>query len=180
MEPVPINMDPESTQLIASRRYSSEQITGLYRVPPHLAGDLSHAIGVSNIESQGLSFVVYTMLPWIVRWEKAMKRQLLTSREKSTYVFKFNVAGLLRGDQTARAGYYQTLFNLGVVSPNDIREAEDMNPIEGGDQYFIQGNNAVPLDKIADLVQAQIDKAKAPPQPPPVQSSLLPAPEPKA
>ena len=162
MDATQMNMDPLSTQLIEARRFSGQQITGLYRVPPHLAGDLSQAIGSSNVESQGLSFVVYTMLPWIVRWEKAMRRQLLNDEEKQKYQIKFNVNGLLRGDQAARAMFYEKMFNLGAYSPNDIREKEDENSVDGGDQYFVQGNNCVPLDKIGELTQANIDKAKAP------------------
>ena len=173
MEAVPINMSPETTQLIAARHFGVEDIARLYRVPQHLIGEMGAAT-LNNIESQGISFVVYTMLPWIIRWEKAMQRQLLTEEEKKTYRFKFNVAGLLRGDQAARAVYYQTLFNLGALSPNDIRQSEDMNPIDKGDQYFVQGNNAVPLDKISEMVQANIDKAKAPPPEP--KMPMLPPP----
>lgn len=175
MEPVPINMNPEDTQLLATRQFSVTEIARWYRLPPHLLADLSQA-SFSNIESEGLSFIVYSMMPWIVRWEKAMQRQLLTAEEKNKYRFKFNVNGLLRGDQAARAQFYQTMFNLGAYSPNDIREKEDENPIDGGDQYFVQGNNAVPLDKIGELTQAQIDKAKAPPPQP--QASQNPAPVP--
>lgn len=168
MEPVPINMNPEDTQLLATRQFSVTEIARWYRLPPHLLADLTQA-SYSNIESEGLSFIVYSMMPWIVRWEKAMQRQLLTPAEKKKYRFKFNVNGLLRGDQAARAQFYQTMFNLGAYSPNDIREKEDENPIEGGDQYFVQGNNAVPLDKIGELAQVQIDKSKAAPSPPPQQ-----------
>lgn len=165
MEAVPINMDPEAMQMIAARQFSITEIARWFRLPPHLLADLSQA-SFSNIEAEGLSFIVYSMLPWITRWEKAMQRQLLRPEEKTRYRFKFNVNGLLRGDQAARGIFYQTMFNLGAYSPNDIRGLEDENPIDGGDQYFVQGNNAVPLDKIGELTQANIDKAKAPaPQP---------------
>ncbi len=162
MEAQVIDMDPETTQLLESRRFSITEMARWYRLPPHLLADMSGAT-FSNIESEGLSFVVYSMMPWIIRWEKAAQRQLLTKDEKKRYRFKFNLNGLLRGDQAARGAFYQVLFNLGAASPNDIREYEDLNPIEFGDQYFVQGNNAVPLDKIGQLAQANIDKAKAPP-----------------
>lgn len=160
MAPVTLNMDPESTQLLASRQFAVTEIARWYRLPPHLLADLSRSTN-NNIEAQGLEFIIYSMLPWIVRWEKAMQRQLLTTEEKKSYRFKFNVNGLLRGDMAARAQFYQTMFNLGAFSPNMILEFEDMNPVEGGDQHFVQGNNAVPLDKIGELTQAQIDKASA-------------------
>lgn len=134
-------------------------------------GVVSHNSTNNNIEFQGLEFLVYSMMPWLVRWEKAMNRQLLTIKEKKTHHFKFDITGLLRGDQAARSTYFQILFNIGALSPNDIRQREDLNPIDGGDQYFIQGNNAVPLDKIGELVQSTIDKNKQPPAP-----KALPAP----
>lgn len=173
MEPVPINMNPEVSQLLETRRFTPNDIARLFRLPPHLLGDMSQA-SYANIESEGLSFVVYSMIPWISRWEKALQRQLLTDKEKSQYRFKFNVNGLLRGDSAARAQFYQTMFNLGAYSPNDIRGLEDENPVEGGDQYFVQGNNCVPLDKIGELVQANIDKAKAPPPQPQQQNVAHP------
>jgi len=166
MDAKPIDMNPEATQLLASRQFSVNEIARLFRLPPHLLADLTRSTN-NNIEAQGLEFIVYSMLPWIIRWEKAMQRQLLTDEEKKKYRFKFNVNGLLRGDQAARGQFYQVMFNLGAYSPNDILELEDRNPVDGGDQRFIQGNNAVPLDKVAALTQANIDKAKAPPPTPP-------------
>lgn len=162
-----ISVDPEQSQLIQARKLNSTDVVMFWRVQPHMIGDLERAT-FSNIEQLSIDFVKYTMLPWVVRWEKALYRQLLTAEEKRAgYYFKFNVNGLLRGDEQARAQFYQILFNIGAFSPDDIRELEDRNPLPGGigAQYFIQGNNAVPLDKVSDLAQAQIDKAK---QPPPV------------
>lgn len=162
MEPVDLTFSPEASQLLAARQFGVSEIARLWKVPPHMIGDLSRAT-YANIESEAMSFIVNTMLPWIVRWEKALYRQLLSKEEKKKYRFKFNVMGLLRGDSAARAQFYQVLFNMGAASPNDIRAFEDMNPIEGGDQYFVPGNNLVPLDKIAELAQAEIDKLLAPP-----------------
>lgn len=168
--PAPINMNPEETQLILARQFSVTEIARWYRLPPHLLADLSRST-FANIEAENLSFVVHSMLPWIARWERALYRQLLTTSEKARYRFRFNVNGLLRGDTAARAQFYQVMFNLGAFSPNDIRAREDENPIPGGDQYFVQGNNAVPLDKVGQLAQAQIDAANKP-DPAPQQAAM--------
>lgn len=160
MEPVPINMNPDETQLLATRQFSVTEIARWYRLPPHLLGDLTRS-SFSNIEQQNLDFIVYSLTPWIVRWEKAMQRQLLTAEEKKQYRFKFNINGLLRGDAAARASFYRTMFDLGAMSPNDIRNSEDMNPTEYGDQYFVQGNNAVPLEQVGDLAAAHVELAEA-------------------
>lgn len=160
MEAVPFTLSPEASQLIMSRQFSVNEISRLLRVPPHMLSDLSRAT-FSNIEEMGQEFVVYSLMPWIVRWEKALFRQLLTPEEQKKYRFKWNVMGLLRGNQAARSAFYQVLFNMGALSPNDIRELEDLNPVDGGDQRFVPANNLVPLTTIGELAQANVDKVKA-------------------
>lgn len=154
MDVVPINMSPEHTQLILARQFSVTEIARWYRLPPHMLADLTRS-SFSNIESEMLSFVIHSMVPWIVRWEKALFRQLLTKEQKKRFRFKFNMVSLLRGDSAARAAYYKALFEMGVFSPNDINELEDRNPVEGGDQRFVPGNNLVPLA----VMQKQTDDA---------------------
>lgn len=160
MEAIPFTMSPEVSQLILARQFGVTEISRLLRIPPHMLMDLTRAT-FSNIESQGLDLIIYSLMPWIVRWERAMQRQLLFEPEKAKYRFKFNVMGLLRGDQAARAAFYKAGFDMGVFSPNDIREYEDLNPVEGGDQRFVPANNLVPLTAIGEMAQAQIDKTKA-------------------
>lgn len=162
MEPVPINLSPQDSQLIEARKWPISEIARMYRIPPHMLGDLSRATW-SNIESENLSFLVGTMTPWIRRWELAMQRQLLTPSERSGLQIKFNEKALLRMDAVARSQYYRQLFDMGSLSPNDIREKEDMNPIDGGDQYFVPANNLVPLDMIEDVVAGSMRPATAAP-----------------
>lgn len=161
MEPVSFSIAPEASQLIEARKFSIREIARIYRVPPHMIADMLDGVR-ANVEAEGISFVVNTMRPWVVRWEKALRRQLLTEEEKRTYFFNVNMMGLLRGDSAARAQYYKMRFDMGSLSPNDIRELEDENPVDGGDQYFVAANNLMPLDKIGELAQAQIDKLNEP------------------
>lgn len=180
MEAVPFTMSPEQSQLILARQYSVVEVARLLRLPPYFLMDLTQG-KYNNLEAQGQDLVVYSLMPWIVRWEKAMQRQLLADAEKKKYKFKFNVMGLLRGDQQARAMFYQAGFNMGVLSPNDIRELEDLNPVEGGDQRFVPANNLVPLETIGKLAQANLEKLEADterakrPDPVPVQAPAEPA-----
>lgn len=178
MDAIPFTLSPEVSQLIASRQYGVVEVARLLRLPPYFLMDLTQG-KYNNLEAQGQDLVIYSLMPWIVRWEKAMQRQLLTDAEKKKYKFKFNVMGLLRGDQQARAMFYQAGFNMGVLSPNDIRELEDLNPVEGGDQRFVPANNLVPLETIGKLAEANLEKleaeterAKAPPPAP-----VAPAPQ---
>lgn len=161
IEPREISVNPEASQLLESQKFSVLDIARFYRMQPHKLGDLGRAIQ-SNIEAENSSFVTDTMMPWIVRWEMAIYRQLLSAEEKRRFYAKFNVAAMLRGDSGQRAALYTALFNLASLSPNDIRALEEMNPIDGGDQYFIPANNLFPLDKASEMAQAQIERLKAP------------------
>lgn len=162
MEPKIFSMSPEASQLIDQRALNHRVVaTQLYRVPGHKIGDTS-ASTFNNVEQAELAFARDTMLAWVRRWECAIHRQLLTAEEQKRYRPRFNMMGLLRGDSQTRGQFYQLLFNIGAFSPNDIRELEDMNPIKGGDQYFVPANNLVPLDKIGEMAQAQIDKLNEP------------------
>ena len=93
----PISISPEQAQFLETRKFQINEIARIFRVPPHMVGDLEKS-SFSNIEQQSLEFVKYTLEPWLVRWEQSMVRSLLTANEKQEYFIKFNVDGLLRGD----------------------------------------------------------------------------------
>lgn len=140
-----ITIPPNEAQWMETRKYQRSEIAGLYRVPLHLIGDLERAT-FSNIEQQALEFVVHTLTPWLVSWEQAINQTLFVPSDRGTFYAEFLVETLLRGDSAARAQFYTSLSNLGALSPNDIREKENLNPIEGGDRYFVP-LNMVPLDQ---------------------------------
>lgn len=165
MKPFPIDVNPENTQLLESRKFGPNEIARWLRLPPHMLGDLERAT-FSNIEQQSLDFVIYSLSPWAERWVRALKRQLLTEKEKQSMFFQFDIKKLLKADSAARAAYMQFKFNTGSASPNDIRATDGENPVEGGDTYFVQSNNYMPLDKVQEMAQAQIDKLTAPPPAP--------------
>ena len=107
-----------------------------------MVGDLEKS-SFSNIEQQSLEFVKYTLDPWVMRWEQAMTKALLSLDEKKDYFIKFNVDGLLRGDYQSRMNGYATGRQNGWMSANDIRELENLDRIpeeEGGDLYLVNGN----------------------------------------
>ncbi len=137
-----IGVPPEDAQFLETRKFQITDIARIYRVPPHMLADLERAT-FSNITEQDLAFVKHTMIPWLVRWEQELNRKLLSQEERETMFFKFNVAGLLRGDIKSRYESYQIGRQQGFLSVNDIRELEDMNPINGGDVY-LEPLNMVP------------------------------------
>ena len=146
MKYTPISISPEQAQFLETRKFQIDEIARIFRVPPHMIGDLEKS-SFNNIEQQSLEFVKYTLDPWVSRWEQAMVRALLTPDEKKKYFFKFNVDGLLRGDYQSRMNGYATARQNGWMSANDIRELENLDRIPeeaGGDLYLVNGN-MVPL-----------------------------------
>ena len=139
-----IGIAPEDAQFLETRKYQLNEICRIFRVPPHLVGDLERAT-FSNIEHQSIEFVQHTIRPWLVRWEQEISRSLLDEKERLLYFAKFNVDGLLRGDYKSRTEGYAIARQNGWLSINDIRRLEDMPPIpkeQGGDDYLVNGNMA--------------------------------------
>lgn len=148
MKYTPISISPEQAQFLETRKFQINEIARIFRVPPHMVGDLDKS-SFSNIEQQSLEFVKYTLDPWVVRWEQSIQRTLLQDEEKPRYFVKFNLEGLLRGDYQSRMNGYATARQNGWMSANDIRKLENLDripPESGGDLYLINGN-MLPLDR---------------------------------
>ena len=137
-----IGISPEQAQFLQTRKFQINEIARIFRVPPHMVGDLEKS-SFSNIEQQSLEFVKYTLDPWVIRWEQSLMRLLLNEDEKKDYFIKFNLEGLLRGDYQSRMNGYAIARQNGWMSANDIRELEDQDRIpaeQGGDLYLINGS----------------------------------------
>lgn len=138
----PVTVPPEDAQFLETRKFQMNEIARIFRVPPHMIGDLDRS-SFSNIEQQSLEFVKYTLDPWVIRWEQALNRALLSEKEKPVMFAKFNVEGLLRGDYESRMKGYSIGRQNGWLSANDIRALENMDRIpetDGGDTYLVNGN----------------------------------------
>ena len=137
-----ISIPPNDAQFLDTRKFQLNEIARIFRVPPHMLADLERAT-FSNIEHLSLEFVKFSLTPWIVRWEQALNKALFRPNERGKFFVKFNVDGLLRGDYETRMRGYSTAIQNGILSVNEARELEDMNPIsadEGGDLHIINGN----------------------------------------
>lgn len=137
-----VGIPPDQAQFLETRKFQLNEIARIFRVPPHMIGDLEKS-SFSNIEQQSLEFTMYSVEPWVIRWEQAMDLALLTPLERKRYMTKFNMDGLLRGDYETRMKGYAIGRQNGWLSANDIRALEKMNPIpdeRGGDRYLVNGN----------------------------------------
>ena len=159
MKYTPISISPEQAQFLETRKFQINEIARIFRVPPHMVGDLEKS-SFSNIEQQSLEFVKYTLDPWVVRWEQSLSRSLLSEDEKKVYFFKFKLEGLLRGDYQSRMNGYAIARQNGWMSANDIRELEDLDkltPEQGGDLYLINGN-MLPLNQAGAYAEKNNEK----------------------
>ena len=161
MKYTPIGISPEQAQFLETRKFQINEIARIFRVPPHMVGDLEKS-SFSNIEQQSLEFVKYTLDPWVIRWEQSIQRALLSQGEKAEYFVKFNLEGLLRGDYQSRMNGYAIGRQNGWMSANDIRELENLDRIpaeEGGDLYLINGN-MLPLKNAGAFANTPTDDGK--------------------
>lgn len=154
-----IGMTNDDAQFIDTLKRGDTQACQIFRMPPHMVGILDRSTN-NNIEQQSLEFVTYTLMPWIRRWEEAIGRDLLSDPQR--YYLKFNLSGLLRGDAATRSAFYATMVNTGLLCPNEVRELEDRDPYEGGENFFMQGA-MLPVDRVLN-----------PPEPP---APVLPPPD---
>lgn len=139
-----IVIDPKDSQFLESRLFQIPEVARWFNLPPHKLKDLTKS-SFSNIESEQISFVTDSILPWLVRLEQNYNMQLLTASDREysgrgRLYYKHIVEGLLRADAAARGTYYREMFNIGAMSINEIREKEDMDPIEGGDIHLVPMN----------------------------------------
>jgi HK97 family phage portal protein len=134
-----VGVPPEDAQFLETRKFQVNDIARIFRVPPHMVGDLERAT-FSNVEQQAIDFVVHTIRPWLVKWEQALSQKLFTEQDRRSYFTEFLVDGLLRGDIQSRYLAYAQGRQNGWLSTNDVRVLENMNPVDGGDVYLIPLN----------------------------------------
>ena len=155
----PISIPPDDAQYVESRKFTKNDIYGIFRIPPTFAQDYERAT-FSNSEQQALVFVVHTLMPMLISIEQECNSKLfgvINATKSRPFYCKINVNGLLRGDINTRRQYYETMLGRGVMTPNEVRALEEMNGYEGGDRYWVQ-SGFIPVDRADDF----IDKGSKP------------------
>ena len=140
-----VGISPDDAQLLESRKWSTEEICRLMRVPPWLVGHTSSGATTwgSGMEQQLLGFLTFTLKPWLTRIEQSVSSFLLTPQEKTQYTVKYDLNDFLRADSATRANFLSTMKNSGIMTTNECREREDFGPYQGenGDKLIVQGAN---------------------------------------
>ena len=133
----PLTVNPEDAQLLETRKFNRSEIAGIFRVPLHMIGDLDKAT-FSNIEHQSIEFVKFSLSPWMKRIEQTINLQLLLPSERKRYFSEFVADGMLRGDVKSRYESYEVGIRSGWMSINEVRGLENLTPIDGGDEHYLQ------------------------------------------
>ncbi len=147
-----ISISPDEAQFIETRKFQAEEITRIFSVPPALV-QLPSQTTYNNVEQQNLMFARHTIVPWTQRVEQEIDRKLIASYDRPQVYSKFKLSDLQRGDSAARANYFTEMIRSGVLSINEVRAEEELNPIEGGSVHMVQINQ-IALNKIEDYSTA--------------------------
>jgi HK97 family phage portal protein len=156
-----LTMPMQDAQFLENRKWQIEDIARWFRIPPHKIGDLEHA-KYANIEQQSIEFVTDCLMPWVVNMEQMANSKLIGRNNQGKLFTKINVNALVRGDMATRYAAYGIAKDKGLMSTNDIRELEDLNPVPGGDDYYVQ-MQMIPIDMVRDLLNAKIKQTSQPP-----------------
>jgi HK97 family phage portal protein len=174
-----MGIPPNDAQFLESRTFQIDEVARWFNLPPHKLKELARSTN-NNIEHQNLEYYIDCLSPWLERWDQELNEKLVSPLERNQQEIEFVAAGLLRGDSAGRGVFYREQFNTASIIPNEIREIENRNPVDGGDEAFV--NTAmIPLSLSKDWWQASIDEKLAnieklkepPPRPPgPTQEDL--------
>ena len=141
-----LGIPPDDAQFLETRQFQNDEICRWFRLQPDKNGNYEF-MTYSNIEQSTINHGTDTLMPWTVRFEQQLNRKLFGIG--SAYFCEHAMQGIMRGDQAARSAFYKELFGMAALSPDDVRELENMSPIgPGGDRYFIASNNYSPLDQV--------------------------------
>jgi len=135
-----ISMPLKDAQFVEGMKYDKTEIATLYNIPLHMVNELDRSTH-NNMEHQSLDFIVNTLSPIITQWEEEVNYQLFSLKEQEIYYSKFNLTSLLRGDSKSRAEYYKIMVDIGAYSLNEVRDLEEKDSIEGGDNHRVDLNH---------------------------------------
>ena len=139
MDYKPIQLTPNDSAYLSSRKFSVIEIARFMKVPLHKLSNLEKS-SFNNIEHQSLEFLTDTINPIAIKIEQELNRKLIFENEKGKTYFEHNTNALLRGDTKTRSEYYAKMFSIGALSQNDIRRKENMTSVDGGDILYVPMN----------------------------------------
>lgn len=153
-----LGLSPEDAQLLMTRQFDVIQVARWFDIPPHMIKSLEKAT-FSNIEQQGLEFVIWTLTKWLTRWEAEVNFKLFGKEDRSVFFSEFVTAALLRGDTKSRFDAYRVAINSGWMARNEVRAIENMNKVDGLDAFWqplnvqsVGGSDSEEPDMVVEVI----------------------------
>lgn len=151
---------PNAAQFLETRTHQVREMCRYFKIPPHKLADLADAT-FSNVEQMNAEYYVSAIRPILVLFEQQFTRKLISKLERRQQFIEHSIEGFLRADSAARSAFYTALFRVGALTRNEIRGYENLDPVEGGDETYLEGNNYVPARLLTEKVEAEIEATKA-------------------
>lgn len=147
----PISMSGADAQTIENRRFQIEEMCRAFRVMPIMIGQADKSAAYASVEQMFLAHVIHTLMPWYTRIEQSIDNNLLSEQDiEQGYYSKFSANALMRGAAKDRAEFYDKMYRMKAFSPNQILALEDMNPYDGGDEYYIEPGSQLLNDQTSE------------------------------
>jgi HK97 family phage portal protein len=154
-----VGLKPADAGYLEQINAKKEDIYGIFRVPPAIAGAYKTGVTFNNLEQQNLQFLIYGLSPLLKNIEEEINEKVYLNEDVIRYG-RFNVAALLRTDLKTQGEWFSIMFKLGCYTQNDILQLQDMNTFEGGDRRYVEGNNMVPIDMIDEMIKSKSQQGK--------------------
>jgi len=145
MKATPLSISNTDAQFIETRKFEIREIANWFGLPPHFLGDDSKT-AYASLEQENQSYLDGCLNSWLVMWESELFDKLLSEKEKKeeSHVIEFTRQALVRANLDARGKYYAVAVNNRWMNPNEVRELENLNPYEGGDEFIVPLNMGNP------------------------------------
>lgn len=171
MKPEPWGAMPlEDMEFLVVRKFSVQEICRFFRVPPHMVADFEKGASYASIEQLSQDFVQFTLMPYFTRIEASASKWLLNASERGKIFLRFNYEGLLRADSVARSQLYASGLQNGWINRNEVRAKENLNRVEGLDEYTVQ-SNMIGIDDLGKNLMQSSSPAKPADAPEPAPAS---------
>lgn len=166
----PINMEPDVLQFLESRQFGVLEIARFLGIPPTKLFDITAAT-YSNVENANLEVATDTLDSWATNLEMEADVKILNYRFGGRFT-DIDLYSIFRGDMQTRSNYFKTMMSVGSMTPNQIRAREGLQPYPEGDNYYIATNNFTPVDRMDEVIDADITQ-KTKPAPTPAKPTAL-------
>jgi HK97 family phage portal protein len=150
----PISHDPQVLQFLESRKFTVLEIARFLRLPPTKLYD-AETSSYNNVEHANLEVAVDTLDAWARNFEMEADIKLLNKGAGGRRT-EMDLYAIFRGDMDTRSQYFSRMMQDAAMTPNEIRTKEGLAPYEGGDRYYIANNNFAPVDRMDELLDAQM------------------------